>query len=293
MELRSLRYFVAVAEERHVGRAAKRLHMTQPPLSRAIRQLEGELGSALFERTPRGVDLTHAGAVMLREARALLDHAERLRRRVAAATGPATLVVGTLADTVEHLDTRLVRAFREAHPNVTISIHEADLGDPSAGLRADLVDVVLTRTPFETSGLALHTLRTELVGAVLPADDPLAERDSLTTTELAGRHRVRLPDGTDERWRDYWTVPGARPDRNTPPMRTIQECLQAVLWNGAVAMAPLGQQLPANLVVVPVVDRPPSELVVAWHRDRTDPLIRSFVGTVTAACGRSANDQPS
>lgn len=293
MELRSLRYFVAVAEERHVGRAAKRLHMTQPPLSRAIRQLEDELGSALFERTPRGVDLTHAGAVMLREARALLDHADRLRRRVAAATGPATLVVGTLADTVEHLGTSLVRSFREAHPNVTISIHEADLGDPSAGLRADLVDVALTRTPFETSGLALHTLRTEPVGAVLPADDPLAARDSVTTKELAGRHRVRLPDGTDERWRAYWTVPGVPPDRNTPPMRTIQECLQAVLWNGTAALAPLDQQLPANLVVVPVVDRAPSELVVAWRRDRTDPLIRSFVGAAATAYGTRANDQRS
>ncbi|GLY91524.1 LysR family transcriptional regulator [Actinoallomurus iriomotensis] len=278
MELRSLRYFLAVAEERHVGRAAQRLHMTQPPLSRAIRQLENDLGCVLFERTPRGVDLTPAGAVMLREARAVLDQAERLRRRVAVATGPATLVVGTLADAVEHLGTPLVRAFREAHPNVTIAIHEADLGDPSAGLRADLVDVALTRTPFETSGLALRTLRTEPIGAVLPADDPLAVRDSVTTAELAGRHTVRLPDGTDERWRDHWTLPGARPDPGIPPMRTIQECLQAVLWNGAVALAPLGQPVPASLVAVPVADRSPSELVVAWRRDRTDPLIRSFVG---------------
>ncbi|MGI5232788.1 LysR family transcriptional regulator [Actinoallomurus sp. CA-142502] len=278
MELRSLRYFLAVAEERHVGRAAQRLHMTQPPLSRAIRQLENELGCVLFERTPRGVDLTPAGTVMLREARAVLDQAERLRRRVAVATGPATLVVGTLADAVEHLGAPLVRAFRETHPNVTIAIHEADLGDPSAGLRADLVDVALTRTPFETSGLALRALRTEPIGAVLPADDPLAVRDSVTTAELAGRHAVRLPDDTDERWRDHWTLPGSRPDPGTPPMRTIQECLQAVLWNGAVALAPLGQPVPASLVVVPIADRAPSELVVAWRRDRTDPLIRSFVG---------------
>ena len=276
MELRSLRYFVAVAEERHVGRAAKRLHMTQPPLSRAIRQLESELGTTLFERTARGVDLTAAGAVMLEEARSLLDHAERLREHVTAA---ATLLVGTLADTVEHLGTPLVTAFREAHPNITVSLREADLGDPTAGLRAGLVDVALTRTPFEMYGLAMRTLRTEAVGVVLPADDPLAARDTLTTAELSARHWVRLPDGADERWRDYWSVSH---DQDTPPCRTIQECLRAVLWNGATALAPLNQQLPANLVIVPVTDRPPSRLVVAWHRDRTSPLIRSFVDTAVA-----------
>lgn len=269
-----------------MGRAANRLHMTQPPLSRAIRQLENEFGSVLFERTPRGVDLTPAGAVMLREARTLLEYAERLRTRVIAASGPATLVVGTLADTVEHLGTPLVTAFREAHPNVTISIHEAGLGDPSAGLRAGLVDVALTRTPFDPSGLALRTLRTEPVGVVLSAGDPLAVRDSLATTELTGRRWVRLPDGTDERWRAYWGVPDAQHDPATPPMRTIQECLQAVLWNGATALAPLGQQLPAGLVVVPVTDRAPSELVVAWNRDRITPLIHSFVATVVAAYQR-------
>lgn len=283
MDLRSLRYFIAVAEERHVGRAAQRLHMTQPPLSRAIRRLEDDVGSALFVRTPRGVDLTRAGSVMLEEARALLDHAERLRRRVVTASGPATLVVGTLADTVEHLGTRLVTAFRTARPDVAVSVHEADLGDPSAGLRTGLVDVALTRTPFDTSGLALRTLRTEPVGVVLPAGDPLAACDRLTTTELTGRSWVRLPDGTDERWRDYWCVPGARHDPDAPPARTIQECLQAVLWSGATALAPLAQSLSADLVVVPVTDRAPSELVVAWSRARTDPLTRLFADIAVAA----------
>ena len=88
MDLRSLRYFVAVADERHFGRAAARLHMTQPPLSRAIRQLETDLGAVLLHRSPAGVTLTAAGAVLYGEARTLLEQAEHARARVAAAAGP-------------------------------------------------------------------------------------------------------------------------------------------------------------------------------------------------------------
>ncbi|MCZ0972052.1 LysR family transcriptional regulator [Streptomyces albulus] len=96
MELRTLRYFVAVAEELHFGRAATRLHMSQPPLSRAIKRLEADVGAPLFDRSPTGVALTPVGAVLLDEARDLLDHADRVRGRVAAAAGDATLTVGIL-----------------------------------------------------------------------------------------------------------------------------------------------------------------------------------------------------
>lgn len=283
-----LRYFVAVAEERHVGRAAARLHMTQPPLSRAIRGLEAELGSALLERTARGVTLTPPGEVLLVEARALLEHAERARSRVATAAGAAHLVLGTLADTVEHLGELLVTAFRLAHPDVTVSVHEADLSDPSAGLRAGRVDVALTRTPFDTSGLAAHTLASEALGVALRASDPLAAQASVRTADLTGRSWVRLPEGTDRRWRDWWSVSSAQYDPTSPPRRTIQECLQAVLWNGATALAPLGQRLPAGLVLVPVRDRAPSRIVVAWRTGDTSPLVQAFVATAAAATGRSS-----
>src|SRR5438045_1838561 len=139
MDLRALRYFVAVAEERHVRSAEARLHMTQPPLSRAIKQLETELGAVLLHRTPTGVTLTAAGVALYDEARTLLEHAELARARVAAASGTATLTVGTLVDSAGQAGLRLAAAFRERHPGVHVRIREADFTDPTAGLRAGLV----------------------------------------------------------------------------------------------------------------------------------------------------------
>ena len=281
MDLRVLRYFVAVAEERHVGRAASRLHMAQPPLSRAVRGLEDELGATLFERTPKGVALTAAGTALYDEAVALLAQAGRIRDRVTAAAGAATLTIGTLADAAEQVGARLVPLFRERHPHVDVRVHEADLADPTAGLRAGLVDVALTRTPFETAGIAVHVLHPVRVGVVLRDDDPLAGRPEVATADLAGRRWVRLPDGTDPRWTAYWT--GGPPSDDAPVLRTIQECLQAVLWNGIAALAPVDQPLPPGLRVVPVSDRPPSELVVAWPKAASSPLVRSFVRIAAGA----------
>lgn len=116
MELRALRYFAAVAEELHFGRAARRLHMTQPPLSRAIRQLEADLGVALFERSPSGVALTAVGAWFYQDARALLDQADRLRAKVAAAAGAATLTVGMLTDDADPAASHLVKGVPRTPP---------------------------------------------------------------------------------------------------------------------------------------------------------------------------------
>ena len=280
MELRTLRYFVAVAEELHFGRASARLHMTQPPLSRAIRQLESEIGAALFHRSAAGVTLTPAGATLLNDARALLDQADRVRVRVAVAAGSATLTVGLLGDSSDPGAARLAAAYRRRHPGVEVRIRETDLTDPTCGLRAGLVDVALTRSPFDDTGLAVHELRLDPVGAVLRADDPLAGRDSLKLADLADRRWFRFPDGTDPIWQSYWN--GGEP-REGPVVRAVQECLQAVLWNGTVGMTPLGHQPPEQLAVVPLVDLAPSKVVVAWNEGDGHPLIPSFVQIATAA----------
>ncbi|MFC1431853.1 LysR substrate-binding domain-containing protein [Streptacidiphilus sp. N1-3] len=274
MELRTLRYFVAVAEELHFGRAASRLHMSQPPLSRAIKQLEAEVGAALFDRSSAGVALTPVGAVLLDEARALLDRADRLRARVAAAAGAATLTVGLLGDSSDPGAIRLAAAYRRQYPGVEVRIRETDLTDPTCGLHAGLVDIALTRGPFDETGLTVRQLRADPVGALLRADDPLAGRDRLKLADLADRHWFQFPEGTDRAWQSYWNG-GER--REGPVVRAVQECVQAVLWNGTVGMTLLGHRPPEGLVVVPLVDMAPSRVVAAWNRGDANPLIHSFV----------------
>lgn len=279
MELRTLSYFVAVAEERHFGRAAARLHITQPPLSRAIKQLEADLGCVLLDRSPAGVELTPAGVSLYDEARTLLAQADQARTRVAAAAGTDTLTVGILGDSAEQAGARLAAAYRQRHPGIQVRIRETDFADPSTGLRAGLVDVALTRAPFDDTGIVTHVLRSDPVGVVLRADDPLAGRDSVCLDDLAGRRWFRFPDGTDEVWRKFWH---ASNEDDGPVVRTAQECQQSVLWNGTVGLAPLTHAAPSGLAMVPLRDMPSSDLVVAWPAANPSPLVRSFVRIAVA-----------
>jgi DNA-binding transcriptional LysR family regulator len=282
MDLRLLRYFVTVAEERHVGRAAARLHMSQPPLSRAIKQLEADLGAVLLHRSATSVTLTPAGELLYDEARTLLEQVEQARARIATAAA-STLTVGTIADSAEEAGTRLAAAFRQQNPGVDVRIRDADFTDPTAGVRAGLADVAVTRTPFDRTGITTLVLRSDPVGVVLRADDPLAGRNVVHVRDLADRQWFQLPEGTDPIWRAYWngTKPGGQL-RDGPVVRTISECLQGTLWNGTVGIMPMGHALPEGLTCVRLAGMPASRLVLAWHSASTDPLIRSFARIAAA-----------
>jgi DNA-binding transcriptional LysR family regulator len=277
MELRALRYFAVVAEERNIGRAARRLNMTQPPLSRALRRLEDELGTVLLVRTSSGVELTIEGVRLYEEAVTLLARAEEIPRRISGQGVSRIFRIGILVDSAsKELSVRMVGAFRQRHPSVLVWLHEAELADPTAGLRAARVDVALTRTPFDDDGLSTVSLQRRSVGAVLQASDPLARSSELTTADLADRVWTRMPDVEDERYLGYWTEPELM-TAESPAVRTVQDGLQAALWNGAVAIAPLNQVMPTGLVCVPLVDREPTSIVVVWRTADPNPLVRSYV----------------
>ncbi|GAA1394855.1 LysR substrate-binding domain-containing protein [Pseudonocardia kongjuensis] len=282
LDLRLLHYFAAVVECGHFGRAAERLHMTQPPLSRAIRRLESDFGGPLLVRSAHGVSPTAMGNALYQEACDLLERAETAGHRVlaAAATG---LGVGVVADGAAEL-WRLAPAFRALHPGVEVHVREGDLGDPTAGLHAGHVDVAITRAPFVTTGIEVRTLRSDPVGVVLRPGDELAGRSSIRLEELTDRVWCRFPDGTDPMWRAYWyPVRGPVPRQEGPVVRTVQECQHATLWTEAIGITPLGHTVPDGLVVIPVEDMPPSRLVVAWTAGSDSPLVASLVGLAIEA----------
>ncbi|MEV8371093.1 LysR substrate-binding domain-containing protein [Kribbella sp. NPDC056861] len=153
---------------------------------------------------------------------------------------------------------------------------EFDLGDPTAGLRTGACDVALTRCPSTPADYEPRLAR-QSIGLVVRDDDPLAHATSVRIDQLSERSWICLPPDTDVAWVAYWTGLGARPADVDQVMRTIQECLHAVLWNGQSALAPVDQLLPAGLIVVPAEDRKPNDLVLAWRETEASPLIRSFV----------------
>ncbi|WP_371494050.1 LysR substrate-binding domain-containing protein [Kitasatospora sp. NBC_00374] len=291
MDHRRLRYFVAVAEEQHFGRAAVRLHMSQPPLSQRIRELEDELGCRLFDRSPRGVRLTEAGSVLLVEARRLLESAELARERVRETGRRRPVVVGTVAGAGLDFGPRTATAFRRTHPDTEVRMRESGIDDPTAGLRSGLVDLALTRLPFDTEGISVRQLAVEPLVAVVAADDPTARRATATVDDLRGRSWIRLPEESDPAWRRYWSG-GLEGAVAGPVVRSVPECLHAVVWQGAVGILPAGaadRHRAEGVAFVPLTGYPPSRVVIAWPSDRPDPLVLAFVRAAEAgADGRQA-----
>ncbi len=193
MELRHLRYFVAVARAGSFTAAARALGIQQPPLSQQVRDLEREVGYPLFERRPRGVALTTGGGVFLEESEAILARVdEAVRRAGRAAQGHAgTLSVGFTSSAVIHrLAPALLRGYRKAHPDVEISVGEGNAASLSEAVGAGQLDVALIRRPVsERSGLAYLAIADEPLLLALPMGHPVAVK-----ARRAGRERVKLRD---------------------------------------------------------------------------------------------------
>jgi DNA-binding transcriptional LysR family regulator len=280
METRELRYFVAVAEELHFGRAAQRLGIAQPPLSRAIRQLERRLGAALLERTSRTVTLTEAGLVLLREGRAALDAVEaadrRTRRAALAATGDPGLVLVTKAGASSELLSKLLDAYAAEPEAVTVDVLLCGPGEQERLLRDGRADVALLHRPFDTTaGFDTEELCTESQVVVLPAGHP-----------LAGRTHVQMADVTDlpDLPMPRWPLPdGMYPDGPGPQVRDHTQLLQLIALGRASAIAPEScrAQLRDDLAAVPVLDAPMVTTVIAWPPHSRSRAVAGLVQTAT------------
>ncbi len=188
VEIRHLRSFVAVAEERNFTRAAERLHLAQPALSVQIRQLEERMGVRLVERTTRRVALTPAGVALLERARALLDGVASAVQQVqdTAAGRTGRLRVGLGATASLDLAPVALRAFAAAVPSADISVHDVRFDDPSGGVRDRTTDVAIVWTPLDETGLDLEPLSEEPRRVVLARDHRLADARRIAVDDLLG-----------------------------------------------------------------------------------------------------------
>ncbi|KOX18425.1 LysR family transcriptional regulator [Saccharothrix sp. NRRL B-16348] len=279
-----MRYFVAVAEELHFGRAADRLGIAQPPLSRAIRQLEQRLGVRLFDRDRRGAALTDAGRVMLREAKAALDAVSAAARRTRRAGDPQRpLVLVTKAGASHELLQRLLDALAGEPGAAPVEVLLCEVGEQAGLLRDGRADVALMHRPYDDlAGFDTEDLHVEGQVALLPAAHPLASRDRLTLAEVRD-----VPGLPIARWP---RLDGSYPDGPGPEVRTQSQLAQLVALGRTLLVIPASSrawQWPDH-VAVPVVDAPEVTTVIAWPPGSRSPAVASLVRTAAALRGNVA-----
>jgi DNA-binding transcriptional LysR family regulator len=276
VETRELRYFVAVAEELHFGRAAERLGIAQPPLSRTIARLERRLDVALLERTSRKVSLTEAGSVLLAEGRAILGAlaaAERHTQR-AAISRPA-LVLATKAGAAGELLAKLLDAYAAEPDAAAVDLLLCE-SQPHQPLHDGRADVALLHQPFDpTAGLDTEILTTEGQVAILPTWHPLASQAHVRMAEVTS-----LPDLPPARWPGPG---GAYPEGPGAEIRNQTQLFQLIaLGRTTVVMPESGRaNLLEGLAAVPVLDAPTVTTVIAWPPHSRSRALAELVRVAT------------
>jgi len=297
MELRHIRYFLAVAEERNFTRAAARVGIGQPPLSQQIRDLESEVGAALFHRIPQGAELTDAGRAFLEHVRAIPRQAERAVRaaRRAARGEIGSLRVGyTGSAPFNPIVTAAIRSFKRAYPDVDLSLEESNTARLIAGLRESLLDAVFLRSEdLGGDDLQLHPLSGEPVLVALPARHPVAKLSRVELRQLRDEPLILPPRGVGQTF--YDTVIGTCREAGFEPLLG-QPAPQLVSVVNLVA-AGLGYSLvPASLRQVRVTGvayreikalTPVAPLALASRRGETSEIVRHFL----VRARQSARDQ--
>ena len=276
LDLRLVRYFTAVAECRHFGRAAAALRVAQPSLSRQIRRLEQQLGARLLDRTPQGTRLTEAGEVFLPRAKALLRSAHQAAAATRAAAQPSRITIGHTAHIVV---TPAVRELRHTHPDVDVHTLHLAWNEPREALLDRRVDAVVTRLPIETAQLHVTILYDEPRVLLVPLDHRLAGKESVTLDDVADEPMPRLPD---EAWNAYWRIdprPDGSPAPGGPRIEAIEDKLELIAAGQAVAISSAGLHasgLHPGVATVPLHGVGPSHVALATRADDRSRLVAAF-----------------
>jgi DNA-binding transcriptional LysR family regulator len=281
MELRQLRYFVAVAQEQNFTRAARRLNIAQPPLSRQIRQLEHETGVLLIERGLRPVRLTEAGKLFYDQAVQALDHVERMvemTRRLAAAARPR-IGIGFVSSTLYGYLPEVIRRYRVERHEVEISLLELTSLEQIPALKEGRIDVGFGRIPHGDPQVDRVLMRNEPLLAALPATHPLAVRADLRLADLAHLPLVVYPKAPRPSYADQvlalYRACGLRPPL-VHEVKELQTALGLVAAESGVALVPASvARLRRDNVVYAPLDEPGaiSPVIMSTRRDDPSPEI--------------------
>lgn len=289
MDLRDMRYFLAVAEEGHIGRAAARLHLSQPPLTRHIQALEEKLGVALFVRTPKGMTLTEAGQTLLQEVPNLLElaHQAAERTRLAGQGLIGRLDVGLFGSGILGVIPRILTCFHQARPNVKIVLHNMTKDAQLQALRERRISVGFNRLVPQEPDISTTTVLYEPLVVAITASHPLAVLPSLRIQDLEGIPLILYPNvpmrGLAQEVTDAFHAEGV-------PLRVEQEVedvLTAVALVSAGFGAAITTQSASSLRLPGVVFRPlhstrlkELELSCLYRKGDRSPALHAFLDVV-------------
>jgi len=291
MDIRQMRYFVAVAEERSFSRAADRLHISQPPLSQQIKNLEEELDAQLFHRLPRGVALTAAGTAFLKSCRSILAQIRQAAQETTqiAAGMMGTLRVGTVSSALVHALPRIIQNVSESMPGTKIELMELSSHEQTQALLRDELDVGVLHTPVETTGLLTYVVLKEPFSAVVPGQHRLALNSSVRVEELAREEFVFFPrslaSGLFDKVVSLCMEAGFSP-HIAHTARHQSSILQMVTLGLGITIVPqsLKRIYNGNAVFLPLEDAAQHlELSLAWKAHENSLLVERLVASLRSA----------
>lgn len=292
MELRHLRYFVAVASEKSFRRAAERLHIAQPPLSTQIKQLEEELGLLLFERTSRSVRLSPAGENLLPMANSILEAAERMKTaaKQSAEGAIGLLSIGYLPSSLGPLLAEAMRSFHAAHPNVQISLIEQRAPQQIEAVLNGSLDIALTHGRVDQSELAAELFSETDVALALHKGHRLARKDKISLESLKGERLVLLRHELTYGFYDPFFAACAAANVSLPVFQYTNDFITK-LWLVSAGFGVSPTMLPSSLyfAITDVIFRPlsihlpKSKLFLVHRKANHSPLLRTFVDHVRKA----------
>jgi len=296
IQIRHIRSFIAVAQERNFARAAKRLSVSQPALSQTIIQFEESLGFPIFERTTRSVALTAAGELVLAKALSFNQSIDQFygELRTLQSTLRNELHVGFMIGTAVQFIPAIVREFEKARPDASLCLKEFDFSDPSAGLRDGTVDCGIIRPPVGLDDLDIIEIAREKCVACIPIGHRLSEQPSVLLGDILGEPIIA--SSTPGVWRDYWLATEYRmgtPAHVAFEASTVESELQAVASGKGISItaeSTAKYYSRPGVVFKAIVDMPDCVMAIA-HRPAPNRLIADFVAAVkrvSSAKGREA-----